>query len=484
MLTGVTTVTGFFATPWILRWLGAERFGAFRVLMEGFGYISLLEFAIIGAVTARLGPKLATGDEEGVFTILGAGFRVCIRIAAAMLAIGALLIIPLPHLIKVHTVSSSELRIAAAIMLIPVLWVPLSVFRALTEARQQGYIFNFMVSVQLLSTTALFLLTAWMGWGLIGQALATTVAIAPVVIILTVLGTRHYPGVLSARPERSAIQDVRSLNRLTLGFNVSNRIGLLSDNIVVSVILGPVAVVPFFLTQRLAQLAQWQLQVIGNSTWAGLVQLYAQGQTDKFCSRLVELTALVSGLGAAVLGPIAAYDRHFILLWVGSGSYAGDWVNAISCINIWIWAIMSLWCWPINGSGRIGVLLPYCIAFSAINLTVSVIATYLAGTPGPLIGTLTAFLAVHCWALPRVLGTLFHESLRSIWKPAFAQLAWGIPYSLVLWVVARTHTPRGWLGLLAETSAAVLGGLFLWWLSLGPVLRQEWQFRLRSALAL
>lgn len=484
LMTGLTLVSGLLATPWILRWLGVERFGAYRVLMEGFGYTTVLELAIIGAVTARLGPKLATGDERGVFTILAAGFRVCIGIAAAMLAVGALLIVPLPHLINVHTVGARELRIAAGILLIPVTWVPFSVFRALTEARQQSYIFNLMVALQLLSTTALLMLTAWLGWGLIGQAAATTAAIAPVAIVLTVLGIRRYQGVLSARPARSAMQDVRSLNWLTLGFNVSSRVGLLSDNIVISVILGPVAVVPFFLTQRLAQLAQWQLQSIGNSTWAGLVQLYAQGQTDKFCSRLMELTALVSGLGAAVLGPLAAYNRHFIMLWVGPGSYAGEWVNAIACINIWIWAIISLWCWPISGSGRIGTWLPYAIAFSAVNISVSVIATYLAGTPGPLIGTLTAFLAVHCWALPRVLGRLFHESLRSIWKPAIAQLTWGLPYSLVLWVLARTHTPRGWMGLVAETSAAVLGGLSLWWLSLGPVLRQEWQFRFRSALAL
>jgi O-antigen/teichoic acid export membrane protein len=484
LMAGAPLIGGLLATPWTLRWLGAERFGAYRVLTEGFGYITVLELGIVGAVTARLGSKLATGDEPGVRTILAAGFRVCIEIAAAMLAAGALLIIPLPHWIHLHTVSARELRTAAGIMLIPILWMPFSVFRALPDARQQGYIFNVIVTFQLLSTTALLMLAAWLGWGLIGQASATTLALAPIAIVMTVLALRHYPGVLSATPDRNAIQDLRALNWPTLWFNVSSRLGLLSDNIVVSCILGPLAVVPFFLTQRLAQLAQVQLQSIGSATWAGLVQLHAQGETEKFCSRLMELTALVSGLGVVVLGPIAAYNRHFILLWVGSASYAGEWVNAMACINLWIWAIFSLWCWPISGSGRIAAWLPYAIAFSAINIIVSVIATYLAGLPGPLIGTLIAFMAVHCWALPQVLGRLFHRSLRSIWKPAITPLAWGLPYSVGLWVVARSHTPRGWLGLAVETSAALLGGLFLWWLSLGPVLRQEWHFRFRSALAL
>ncbi len=237
------------------------------------------------------------------------------------------------------------------------------------------------------------------------------------------------------------------------------------------------------MTQRLAQLVQGQLQSIGNATWAGLVQLYAQGQTEKFCSRLMELTALVGGLSAAVLGPIAAYNRHFVVLWVGTPSYAGEWVNIIACVNIWIWALISLWCWPISGSGQIAAWLPYALAFSAINICVSVMATYWVGMPGPVIGTLTAFLTVHCWALPRVLGRLFHPGLRSIWKPALIPLTWGIPYSAVLWMLARSHTPRGWTGLTAEMFAAVLGGLLLWWLSLGPLLRQEWHFRFRSAPA-
>jgi O-antigen/teichoic acid export membrane protein len=259
---------------------------------------------------------------------------------------------------------------------------------------------------------------------------------------------------------------------------------LLSDNIVIGWMMGPALVAPFFLTQRLAQIAQLQLQAIGNSTWAGLVELHSQGQTQKFCSRLVELTALVSGLGVAVLGPIGAYNRQFITLWVGVGSYAGEWVNAIACLNIWMWAIVSLWCWPIGGAGHLGTWLPYALWFTGVNIAVSVVATHFLGLVGPLIGTLAAFLLVDSWAAPVVLGKVFDPSLRALWKPALAPLLWGAPYSVILWLVARSHTPRGWVGLGAEAGAAGLGGLSLWWLSLGSDLRGEWQFRFRSAVGL
>ncbi len=246
LITGFPMLSGLFATPWILRWLGAERFGVYRVLLEMFGYITVLELSIVGAVTGRLSPKLAAGDEPGVFKILAAGFRVGMGMAGWMLAAGALSIVLLPHLIHLQVVSAGELRIAALILLIPVLWIPCSVFRALIETSQQTYLFNLIVSFQLLSTTVLLLAAAWLGWGLIGQASAATIAAVPAGIALTRLGLRRHPGVLTATPERGAIQDVRSLNWPTLGFNVSSRIGLLSDNVIISLVLGPVAVVPFF----------------------------------------------------------------------------------------------------------------------------------------------------------------------------------------------------------------------------------------------
>lgn len=484
VLSALTMVTGFVSTPFILHWLGAEPFGAYRVLFDWFQWLQILDLGVVGAVQARLAPKLGTGDEKGAFGVLASGFRVYVWIATAMFVLGAVLVLGLPHAIALHTITANELRLSAWIMLIPVAWLPFSVFRALTEASQRGYIVNFLLTVQALSTTALLVLTAWAGWGLLGQAVGTTIALAPLTIVLVFQGLRRYPGVLKAKPDPQAMHEVRSLNWPTFWFNVSSRLGLLSDNIVIGWTLGPTVVASFFLTQRLAQIAQLQLQAIGNATWAGLVELHAQGHKERFRTRLIELTALVSSLGIAVLGPIAAYNGHFIRLWVGSGSYAGEWVNGIACVNIWIWAIISLWLWPVSGAGHIGEWLPYALTFSAINITVSIGATLLIGIQGPLIGTLVAFLAIHAWALPRVLGKLFDPSLASIWKPALKPLIWGVPYSALLWYVARAHTPYGWVGLGAEASLAVLGGLGFWWLSLGSDLRQEWQFRLRSALAL
>jgi O-antigen/teichoic acid export membrane protein len=482
-LTGLTLITGFVGTPFILRWLGVERFGAYRVLMDWFGYLTILDLGVIGSVTARLAPKLGAGDHVGVSRVLTAGFRVYMRIALLMFAGGALLIFGLPHFMKLQSIHPAELRIAGWILLIPVAWVPLSVYRALTEAQQRGYLVNLLLSLQALLTTGLLVLFAWAGWGLTGQAVATTAGMMPITLALAWAGVSGYRGSLTAKPETVVMREVRSLNWPTFWFNMSGRLGLLSDNVVIGWILGPAAVAPFFLTQRLAQIAQVQLQAIGNATWAGLVELSAQRQTSKFCARLEELTSIVSGIGIAVLAPIAAYNRYFIELWVGPHSWAGGWVNGLACLNIWMWAITSLWGWPLSGAGHIAAWTPYAVVFMAINVAVSIVATLLFGVVGPLLGTLTAFLLIHSWAMPHVLGKVFDPQLRSLWKPALAPLMWGAPYSALIWLVARSHRPRGWTGLAAEAGAAALGGLFLWCLSLGSDQREHWYLRLQNALA-
>ena len=176
---------------------------------------------------------------------------------------------------------------------------------------------------------------------------------------------------------------------------------MLSDNIVISLILGPAAVVPFWLTQKLASLAQNQFLSIGNSTWAGLVELHTRGETQKFQARLLELTGLVSGLSLAVLAPLAAYNKSFITLWVGETNYAGTAVTLLVCLNVWLWGILHLWGWVLQGTGHLTAWTPYALAFLSVNLAASIGGTYVVGLAGPLLGTAAGLLLVKSWAMPR-----------------------------------------------------------------------------------
>jgi len=257
------------------------------------------------------------------------------------------------------------------------------------------------------------------------------------------------------------------------------RIGLQSDNLVVGQALGPTSVASFFLTQRGAVIAQNQLQGIGQSVWAGLMELQLRNETRKFELRLVELTSLVSGLGIAVLGSIALFNRSFVGLWTGPDLYAGHAVNSIVCINAWMWSIFSLWCWPIDASGNTRRLVPYAIVCGILNLAVSVGATHAIGISGPLIGTLVTFTAVYSWAIPRTLKRVFAIESRCLIVAALRPLVWGIPYlAFSYWLFAQ-YPPTGWFTLASESALCAMGSLSLWWcFTLNSVDRKLWVARL------
>ena len=243
-------------------------------------------------------------------------------------------------------------------------------------------------------------------------------------------------------------------------------------------------VTTLFLTQRLAVLAQAQLQGIGSAAWAGLAELYARGELGTFRRRLIELTNMVAILGVAILGPIVAYNRHFFALWVPSQSYGGDLVVLVAAANALLLGLSSLWNWCFVGTGQVRLVLPLVVAGSVLNLAASVSLTWwFRSMSGPLLGTTLAALAVNLWIMPLLLRQTFGVSLRALARAVATPLAWGVLYTSGLWWLANIHTPRGWLGLAAETGLAALGFLALaWFVLLNPTDRDLWRQRLSGLL--
>ncbi|MGH9837766.1 MAG: lipopolysaccharide biosynthesis protein [Blastocatellia bacterium] len=471
------------ATPLLLRWLGSERLGAYRALMDWIGYLTFFELGLGGALMASLAGRIGQGDHAAVTRMLAAGLRSYRWVALTQLAGGLALVVALPYLISRTHLGKSELRAAGAVALLPFAFTPLLVFRALAEARQRGYLNWLLMTAQVLTMNGLLLSTARRGWGLLGQSVAFAAAQIPTLVVLAWDGVRGYRGAWKTAPDRADRNALRSLSWPTFIHGLTDRIGLVSDNIIIAWILGPAAVVPFFLTQQLAVLAQSQLRGISNATWAGLAELYARGDEAEMRMRILELTGIVSGLGLAVLTPVAAYNRFFVRLWVGRDAYAGEVVTVLACFNALLWGIYALWGWALLGTGHIRRWAPFAVLATLVNVVVSVIGTATLGVVGPLLGTTTGLLLVTSWALPLTLHRVFGIPPWTLWQAVLAPLGWGLPYVGALWAVALYYPPEEWLGFITVSGLGAAGGLALWWrFSLGGDERREWRARLKSVL--
>jgi len=77
-------------------------------------------------------------------------------------------------------------------------------------------------------------------------------------------------------------------------------------------------------------------------------------------------------------------------------------------------------------------------------------------------------------------GYVFGTSLRQLFLAVAQPLAVGIPYGLVAWWIAKSHTPWGWLGLAIEMVLTSLIYFMLAWLFvLNQSERQLWIYRFR-----
>jgi O-antigen/teichoic acid export membrane protein len=515
-----TVVVALVSTPLLLRWLGNERFGAYRAASDWTAYLGLFELGLGHALLPLLALSCGRGEGDRLRVTLATGIRAYAWIALAMLVAGVAMGLVIPRLVPVTPGIRGDLQQGFLLGLLAIVLVPLAPFRLLAEAEQKSYVVNSLLILQSLLITGLALVLAYQGWGITGQylsAVAGAAIFSGAVTVFVSYGGRGTNGHTSVRdpttgpaasqsadsapplggslsplallraaagkPDRAVRARLWKLNWPTLVHNACGRVSLLTDNIIIAALLGPTAVVPFFLTQRLAQLAQGQLQGIGNASWAGLAELHARGERQAVNARLIDLTSLVAILGVAGMVPILAYNRHFLQLWVPDSPFGGGWLTFLAVASGFLQGIFSLWGWMFCGTGQVARLIPVLVVGTSINLIASVLGTWLFGLPGPLVGTLISFVGIYSWFWPVLLRQQFGTSPRRLLKAVARPVAVGLPCAALVWWLARNHEPSGWTGLGCEMVTVSVAYLLLaWWLILDRTERQSWSHRARASL--
>jgi O-antigen/teichoic acid export membrane protein len=478
----LTLVGGFIVTPILLRWVGDEVFGSFRVGLDLFGYIGLLDCGISGAVLAMIARAHAREDRRSIEAVTGAGIRSYVPIAAGMLAIGAIAGRFLDSLIPIDPSRLGDLRLGWYLLLAHLVVVPLGPFRQLADARQRSYVVNLSSIPQYLATTGAALALAHAGFGLPGLFASQSLGIIVFNVLLAGYGLWSFPGIFRAILERPSVETRRSLWDLSAPTFISvlcTRASIMTDNIIVSSLLSPTAVVPLIMTQRLASLAFGQLNTMAMSTWAALAELDIRGERALFEARVLEVTRFIGLAGTVALTPIVAFNAEFVRHWVGAEHFANDSVTVVAALNAYVLAIQALWLACFSGTGRIRAILPIQAGTTVLNVALSVALTKPLGVIGPSVGTLCAVGLTVCWYIPRLMERTFGTNAASLIGCAFRPLAWSGPYTLLVCWTARALPPSPLAVTIGEMAVvAVVHSVLCWFVILKPSERADLRRRL------
>ncbi|MHC5543999.1 lipopolysaccharide biosynthesis protein, partial [Singulisphaera rosea] len=77
----VTTVVGLFVTRLLVEWLGEDKFGAFRVVLDWQAFLNLLELGLGGAIAPLLARAFAHNDEPNLRGTMAAATWAYLRVS-------------------------------------------------------------------------------------------------------------------------------------------------------------------------------------------------------------------------------------------------------------------------------------------------------------------------------------------------------------------------------------------------------------------
>jgi len=459
---GVTLAVGLISTPLLLRWLGDERVGTYRIAIEWLGYLALFDFGLGGALQMAIARRLGHDERPHALTDVRHAMRLFVRVGCfqlvAVAAFAGLVNAMIPDL---SAGTLAELRWGLAVAGVGLLFTPLAAIRPLLDGAQQSYWVNLALLVQTLGTTGFALLFAWHGWGLVGQFAAALIGTFAFNAVLIVLIARLYPDLW--RPRERIAADSFPVAWPMFVFNLVGRVGVLSDGIILGAIVGPTEVVRFYVTQRLMLVFITLAQGIGNATWAPLADLYHRGELGQFRRRFLQLNRWTAILAVAGLGPLAVLNGRLVLLWVGPTRYAGDALSGVTFLQAILMAQIAIWAWPLAGCGMVRKVLPVMIVGSALNLGVSTAGTFGFGLIGPAVGTVAGYLLVYSWWYPLLLAREFGLSPRAVMSAPVVAVGLFLPVGGSLWLAAdiipNDLTGSRMLNFLAWGSFAGLTGL-------------------------
>jgi len=343
---------------------------------------------------------------------------------------------------------------------------------------------NAALSVQSFAIAGLAVWLAWLGWGLPGQFAANVLGLA----LFSAL-TVYFVGYDLARYRRVSAEPIDNTELWSLRWPMlltgfGGQMNLLTDYIVVSLVADPVAVTIFSITQRLVTVLGGFVSSFSEVSWAGLAELRAKGANDLFERRVFELIRLFLGMGLCLLGTFAAFNHHFVRLWVGQQYYGGDALTILTAVQTAVVGFFMLFSWSVDMAGHTRERVVVTIPGAVLNVALSVILGLRFGLYGVTLATVIAYVAGEGWYTPYLFCRLFGLSGRSVLREIAYSCSLAFPWIVGVWMAAhRSGTAMGWTRFSAEFSTACLITIvYIWLVMLRSGDRAEWRARASAIL--
>ena len=400
-------ILSLISTPIILKAIGSETYGQYRLILEYISYFGLLEFGLY-STTRILVSEAITVDRARVLNVLSNSFKNYIKIGFVS-ALAMVIIIFLKDLIpQLDKIPAKQIQLCALFIGLGFAIIPFHTFKAAMESEQRGYIVEAANFINKSLNIFLILIFAFTKIELYSFFLV--IFIANLISYIYILFKSNYGLTELLRNPKSDQKEHQNLGtRFDIFlFDLAGKINLSSDSIIISLFNPAEVVTVFFISQRLSGVVSNFIYGASNSLWPALSNMYFKKEFTLLNEKILFSTRLCTFMAIFFLTPVLFLNNQFITLWVGPEFIAGPIFSIIIVANIYTQTILSLWGWLISATNNTRLARNSLVITTISNLSLSLFFTKYIGIIGPILGTLVTCVLVTINLNHRILVKIFN----------------------------------------------------------------------------
>ncbi len=395
---GVAMIVGFISVPLTVRYLGAERYGAWVTISTAMAWIALADLGLSNSLTNAVSEGYAHDRRDLAQGYVAAAFWSLSGIAAFLVIVFFSLWHAVPWA-SVFNVQSATARaeVAPAVgtaFAIFALSLPLSLTAKIYGAYQQVAIANAWAAAgSILGLAALVAVTQLQG-GLVSLVIAVSGAVLLVNAISAIWTFGWSKPWLTPRPDRVTWTALKRLTGLGGMFFVIQVAGLFlfqTDNLIIAHYLGAAAVTPYSVTWRLFTYTMVFQMLASPSYWPAYAEAFSRGDRAwvRRSFRVNFAVTVASTLALAL--PLVFFGKWIIQKWAGRAALPPS--DLLIWMGIWsvIYAATCSQSCILSSSSRLRGQMIYSITAAAVNIALSIIFVKRMGITGAILGTVAAY---------------------------------------------------------------------------------------------
>lgn len=472
---------GFLMSPLIVRSLGVELYGAWTMIQQSTGYLTLSDMRPAAALRIAIGTTQHVTDEEARRRQIGAAAIVWLRMLPLIAVFGAGLVWLAPSFIRVSGEHRSAVYWAMALSVVAVavdqiLAIPGNILRGL-NLDYKATIGRCVALILTFAATAVILLR---GGGLVGVAAASILAVVcgGGAYLWTAVRELRWLGV--SRPLRAELQQFTHMTIWlflnTLGTLLLNA----SDLMVVGYLLGPRASAVYAATGAVLRLAIDPLHSVIAAANPGVIGLCGKGEWTRVERIRIELHLVVL-FATVILGVgVVCLNASFLSLWLGHDLFGGGPTNLLLVLLAFQMVPLRSDLAIVDGMTAYRARSIVMCSGGALSLLVGVIGVHVGGLAGMAGGTFAGRMVVVAglaWVIRRQSGIGIRPYLRVMGRPIGVGLL-----LLAVGVWFPWHPARPLEFALAAVAVGSATTAAMWQLGLGASARQIVSVRIVHAI--